>query len=55
MSLAAPQASPLSGAAFTVGIAAARYNERLVDALLRQVCAGHKVFARSRKHNGFDI
>ena len=40
MSLAAPQASPLSGAAFTVGIAAARYNERLVDALLRQVCAG---------------
>jgi len=40
MSLAAPKASPLSGATFTVGIAASRYNERLVDALLRQVCAG---------------
>jgi 6,7-dimethyl-8-ribityllumazine synthase len=40
MSLAAPKASTLSGATFTVGIAAARYNERLVDALLRQVCAG---------------
>jgi len=40
MSLAAPKASALSGAAFTVGIAAACYNERLVDALLRQVCAG---------------
>jgi len=40
MSLAAPKASPLSGAPFTVGIAASRYNERLVDALLRQVCAG---------------
>ena len=40
MSLAAPKVSTISGAAFTVGIAAARYNERLVDALLRQVCAG---------------
>jgi 6,7-dimethyl-8-ribityllumazine synthase len=40
MSLAAPKASTLSGATFTVGIAASRYNERLVDALLRQVCAG---------------
>jgi 6,7-dimethyl-8-ribityllumazine synthase len=40
MSLAAPKTSTISGATFTVGIAASRYNERLVDALLRQVCAG---------------
>jgi len=40
MSLAAPKVSTISGAAFTVGLAASRYNERLVDALLHQVCAG---------------
>ncbi|HTZ19523.1 MAG TPA: 6,7-dimethyl-8-ribityllumazine synthase [Opitutaceae bacterium] len=40
MSLSAPKASTISGIDFTVGIAAARYNEQLVDALLRQVCAG---------------
>jgi 6,7-dimethyl-8-ribityllumazine synthase len=39
MSLSAPSASTTSGAALRVGIAAARYNEQLVDALLAQVSA----------------
>ena len=34
MSLASPQAPAVNGAAFRVGIAAARFNETLVDALL---------------------
>lgn len=38
MSLAAPQDLRVNGAAFSVGIVAARYNPALVDALLRQVC-----------------
>lgn len=37
MSLSAPKSQALPGAALTVGIAAARFNERLVDALLSQV------------------
>ncbi len=37
MSLAAPTASAFDGAPFRIGIAAARFNERLVDALLLQV------------------
>ncbi|MBI5380592.1 MAG: 6,7-dimethyl-8-ribityllumazine synthase [Opitutae bacterium] len=39
MSLAAPTVSAISGAPFRVGVAAARYNEQLVDTLLQQVCA----------------
>lgn len=37
MSLRAPKSPAVPGAALTVGIAAARFNERLVDTLLRQV------------------
>ena len=37
MSLAVPSVVSISGAPFRVGIAAARFNERLVDALLAQV------------------
>jgi len=40
MSLASPTAKVVHGAAFKVGIAAARYNEALVDALLMRVQAG---------------
>jgi len=36
MSLSAPKSAPISGAPFKVGIAAARYNERFVGALLGQ-------------------
>ena len=39
MSRHAPSSRQVSGTAFTVGIAAARFNERLVDALLQQVQA----------------
>jgi len=39
MSRLAPSSPEVSGAALTVGIAAARYNQRHVDALLRQVVA----------------
>lgn len=39
MSLNAPAAQARSGSPFSVGIVAARYNERLVDALLEQVTA----------------
>jgi 6,7-dimethyl-8-ribityllumazine synthase len=39
MSRLAPSSPEVNGAALTVGIAAARYNERDVDALLRQVIA----------------
>jgi 6,7-dimethyl-8-ribityllumazine synthase len=37
MSRHAPSSSAIDGATVTVGIAAARFNERYVDALLRQV------------------
>lgn len=40
MSLAAPQSRSIDGAAFTVGIAAARFNEALVDGLLERTVAG---------------
>ena len=40
MSLSAPQSPVTSGTAFTIGIVAARYNPRLVDALLARVSAG---------------
>jgi 6,7-dimethyl-8-ribityllumazine synthase len=40
MSLASPNAAVRNGAAFRVGIAAARYNGELVDALLARVGAG---------------
>lgn len=39
MSRHAPHSPVTGGAAFTVGIAAGRFNERLVDALLRRVLA----------------
>lgn len=39
MSLHAPSSPQIDGAALTVGIAAARFNGRHVDALLRQVVA----------------
>jgi len=39
MSLHAPRPSAIDGAPLSVGIAAARFNERYVDALLRQVTA----------------
>jgi len=37
MSLAAPKATAISGAAFKIGIVAARFNEALVDGLLARV------------------
>ncbi len=40
MSLAAPQSPTPSGRTFTVGVAAACYNQALVDALLARVTAG---------------
>lgn len=40
MSLDAPQAQSIDGSPFTIGIAAARFNASLVDALLQQV-VGH--------------
>ncbi len=40
MSLAAPPTQSVNGAAFALGIVAARYNPVLVDALLDQVRAG---------------
>lgn len=39
MSLSAPKSAAISGAPFKVGIAAARYNERFVGALLDQAVA----------------
>jgi 6,7-dimethyl-8-ribityllumazine synthase len=39
MSLSAPQSRAIDGAAFKVGIVAARFNEELVDALLARVGA----------------
>jgi 6,7-dimethyl-8-ribityllumazine synthase len=40
MSLAAPATKPVDSASFRVGIAAARFNEGLVDGLLERVLAG---------------
>lgn len=40
MSLDAPSPQSIDGAPFTVGVVAARYNARLVEALLRQVTKG---------------
>jgi 6,7-dimethyl-8-ribityllumazine synthase len=40
MSLASPEARVIDGAAFRIGIAAARFNEVLVDGLLARVLAG---------------
>ena len=40
MSLDAPKVQPVNGAAFTIGIAAARFNSTYVDALLHQIL-GH--------------
>ena len=40
MSLHAPRARAVDGAAFAVGIVAARFNEDLVDALLARVQSG---------------
>ncbi|MGA3008217.1 MAG: 6,7-dimethyl-8-ribityllumazine synthase [Opitutaceae bacterium] len=48
MSLASPTSSRLDGAAFRIGIAAARFNEKLVDALLLKV-GGHLHAAGVRK------
>ncbi len=42
MSLAAPQSPAPSGHAFTLGVVAACYNGKLVDALLARVLAGLK-------------
>ncbi len=42
MSLHAPAASALDGSPYGFGIVAARFNERLVDALLHEVTAGLK-------------
>jgi 6,7-dimethyl-8-ribityllumazine synthase len=39
MSLASPKSRPVSGASFSIGIVAARFNEELVDALLVRVTA----------------
>jgi 6,7-dimethyl-8-ribityllumazine synthase len=39
MSLASPKSRPVDGAAFSIGIVAARFNEKLVDALLSRVTA----------------
>jgi 6,7-dimethyl-8-ribityllumazine synthase len=39
MSLASPKATAISGAAFKIGIVAARFNEALVDGLLARVLA----------------
>lgn len=40
MSLDSPQSRAIDGASFRIGIAAARFNERLVDGLLGRVAAG---------------
>ncbi len=48
MSLASPASSAIDGAAFRIGIAAARFNEKLVDGLLLQV-RGHLQAAGVRK------
>ena len=40
MSLASPKANAINGAAFKIGIVAARFNEALVDELLARVTAG---------------
>jgi 6,7-dimethyl-8-ribityllumazine synthase len=40
MSFSPPQARAVDGASFAIGIAAARFNEELVDALLARVTAG---------------
>jgi 6,7-dimethyl-8-ribityllumazine synthase len=40
MSLASPGSTVIDGAAFRIGIAAARFNEALVDGLLDRVLAG---------------
>jgi 6,7-dimethyl-8-ribityllumazine synthase len=42
MSRHAPSLAPVPGAPFRVAVAAARYNERLVEALLGQVLSGLK-------------
>lgn len=40
MSLDAPQSRGIDGSSFRIGIAAARFNERLVDGMLARVVAG---------------
>jgi 6,7-dimethyl-8-ribityllumazine synthase len=50
MSLAAPTPATLNGQAFRFGIAAARFNQTLVDALLERVVAGLRDF-RVRDEN----
>ena len=40
MSLAVPSTSAVNGAPLRIAVVAARYNEPLVDALLRRVLAG---------------
>ncbi|MSU66605.1 MAG: 6,7-dimethyl-8-ribityllumazine synthase [Opitutus sp.] len=40
MSLSVPRSRPVDGAKFRLGIAAARFNEELVDGLLARVTAG---------------
>ena len=42
MSLSSPSLKPIDGAQFRLGIAAARFNEGLVDGLLERVIAGLK-------------
>lgn len=44
MSLAAPTPATLNGSAFRFGLAAARFNQTLVDALLERVVAGLREF-----------
>src|SRR5688500_7581244 len=50
MSLSSPSFKPVSGAHFRIGIAAARFNESLVDGLLTRVVAGLRA-AEVREEN----
>lgn len=50
MSLARPKSTVVSGSAFRVAVAAARYNEDLADALLARVVAGLKAAGVKEKN-----
>jgi 6,7-dimethyl-8-ribityllumazine synthase len=50
MSLASPKANAINGAAFKIGIVAARFNEELVDALLARAQATLAAAGVKEKH-----
>jgi 6,7-dimethyl-8-ribityllumazine synthase len=50
MSLSSPSSQPIDGARFRIGVVAARFNEELVDALLKSLMAGFGAAGVKRQH-----